>query len=576
MKELCTLLAPAFWSMRNSIVRFDRSFYKKVFFYFLSCGLFLFLVTSLMNAGMRRLQSLSSDVFNVLLVKGYSLIFVIIFFIQIVDGFVVSLNTYYQSRDLEGLITSPVSRTALFFSRLFETHIKASWMLVIFGVPLLVSSGLLYHAGFSYYIYATVVFAAFSIIPVNIGIIMTMVVSSLFSVRRFKKLLVSTCIVVVVLLVTLLRVLKPERFVNPELFANLTLFISELRTPSFILLPSRWLSDSLFAFLRGSFNFDALIVLVLLFLTSYVTSILLLGIFKKCHYKGWTLLQEGDIILRGKVARARGSLTFPGRQAVGSVIGTLSKVIGVQSAVLVKKDFLSQLRDAQNVHQVLIIVSLISVYLFSVASLPLNWEGYAVQLKYIISFFNLGLVLIIVAAICSRLVYPVVSSEAISSWIMKTSPMTPKRYVWTKFFFFLIPVFVFSQVLTIFSSFFIGIEGAFRTLIIVTTALLSMSLVSIAVTFGVSELKLGAVANQEQARAGSTAYMFVSVFLILFTLALEIVPIFLYFLKEATKGELTQRGWQVAAMVIVTVLLANLVATLLSIRLGIKRFGKLD
>ena len=70
--------------------------------------------------------------------------------------------------------------------------------------------------------------------------------------------------------------------------------------------------------------------------------------------------------------------------------------------------------------------------------------------------------------------------------------------------------------------------------------------------------------------------MFVSVFLILFTLALEIVPIFLYFLKEATKGEFTQRGWQVAAMVIVTVLLANLVATLLSIRLGIKRFGKLD
>ncbi len=576
MKELCTLLAPAFWSMRNSIVRFDRSFYKKVFFYFLSCGLFLFLVTSLMNAGMRRLQSLSSDVFNVLLVKGYSLIFVIIFFIQIVDGFVVSLNTYYQSRDLEGLITSPVSRTALFFSRLFETHIKASWMLVIFGVPLLVSSGLLYHAGFSYYIYATVVFAAFSIIPVNIGTIMTMFVSSLFSVRRFKKLLVSASIVVVVLLVTLLRVLKPERFVNPELFANLTLFISELRTPSFILLPSRWLSDSLFAFLRGSFNFDALIVLVLLFLTSYVTSILLLGIFKKCHYKGWTLLQEGDIILRGRVARARRSITFPWRQAVGSVIGTLSKAIGVQSAVLVKKDFLSQLRDAQNVHQVLIIGSLISVYLFSVASLPLNWEGYAVQLKYIISFFNLGLVLIIVAAICSRLVYPVVSSEAISSWIMKTSPMTPKRYVWTKFFFFLIPVFVFSQVLTIFSSFFIGIEGAFRTLIIVTTALLSMSLVSIAITFGVSEFKLGAVANQEQVRAGSTAYMFVSVFLILFTLALEIVPIFLYFLKEATKGEFTQRGWQVAAMVIVTVLLANLVATLLSIRLGIKRFGKLD
>ena len=226
IKELCILLAPVFWSIKNDFIRFDRSFYKKIFFYTVSSGIFIFLITKLLSIGMTKLQNLSSDVFNVLLIKGYSLIFIIIFFVQIFNGLVISLNTYYQSKEMEVLLTSPVNRTSLFFSKLFETHIKASWMLIIFGIPLLISSGLLYHTSLIYYVYSLSLFAAFSIIPVNIGIGITIFLSNIFHIRRLKKYLLSTGIVAVVLLVTLLRIFKPERFVNPELFANLTLFIS--------------------------------------------------------------------------------------------------------------------------------------------------------------------------------------------------------------------------------------------------------------------------------------------------------------------------------------------------------------
>ena len=572
MKELYILLAPVFWSIKNDFIRFDRSFYKKIFFYTVSSGIFIFIITKLLSIGMVKLQNLSADVFNVLLIKGYSLIFMLIFFMQIVNGLVISLNTYYQSKELEVLLTSPVNRTSLFFSRLFETHIKASWMLIIFGIPLLISSGLLYHTSLIYYVYSLSLFAAFSIIPVNIGIGITIFLSNIFHIRRLKKYLLSTGIVAVVLLVTLLRIFKPERFVNPELFANLTLFISEIKTPSFILLPNRWLSESLFNYLGKSFSSNTLIFISLLCLTSYITTVFLQIIFKRHHYRGWGLLQEGDNTLKGE--RLQASLITPAVKGtmISKFVGPLMRMLDTQSRMFIKKDLLYQIRDEKNIHQILILLSLIIVYLFSIASLPLNWDYYAVQLKYIISFFNLGLILIIIASLCSRLVYPAVVSEGNFLWIIKTSPITPKRYIRTKFLFFFIPIFALGQLLTIVSTFSIGTEKIFILLEVITTALLTFSLVGLAVVFSISDLK----SVKEQTKTGSTAYMLISVFLILFTLTLEVIPVFLYFLKEAGKGAFTLTAWIAIGVMISVLFLVNLAVTILSIRLSMKKIGNLQ
>jgi len=576
MKGLSILLAPVFWSIKNDIIRFKRSFYKKTFFYILTSCVFIFLITKLLSIGIAKLQNLSPDVFSVLFIKGYSLIFMLIFFTQVLNGFVISQGTYYQSGDLEVLFTSPVNRTSLFFSRLFETHVKASWMLVIFGIPLLVSSGLLYHANFFYYFYSFLLFIAFSTIPVNTGIGITIFLSSIFHIRRMKRFLFSTGIVAVVLLVIMFRIFRPERFVNPELFANLTLFISEIETPFFILLPNRWLSESIFDFLSKTLSSSTLIFVSLLFLTSYITTLFLLMIFKKYHYRGWGLLQEGGIILRERPHAAQ-ITTGVKEIRIPEFLDPLTRMLDTQSRMLIKKDLLYQIRDVKNIHQILIILSLIIVYLFSIASLPLNWEDYAVQLKYIVSFFNLGLILIIIASLCLRFVYPATLSEGSSLWIIKTSPMKPKRFIRAKFLFFFIPIFLVGQVFTVSSSLFIGIERTFILLKVVTTTLLSFSLVSMAIAFGISDLRHAlADTSQEQTRTGSTAYMLISVLLILFTLTSEIVPVFLYFLREVKEGAFTQMAWIAIGVGIFVLLLVNSFITFFSVRLGIKNIDKIQ
>lgn len=113
MKALILLLSPIFWSIKNDLLRFSKSFYIKTFLYALSGIVFIFLVTMLLNAGMDNLEGLSPEVFNLLLTKGYSLIFLIVFFIQIINGAIMSLDKYYQAQELEVLFTSPVNRTSL-------------------------------------------------------------------------------------------------------------------------------------------------------------------------------------------------------------------------------------------------------------------------------------------------------------------------------------------------------------------------------------------------------------------------------------------------------------------------------
>jgi ABC-2 type transport system permease protein len=475
---------------------------------------------------------------------------------------------------MEVLFTSPVSRNALFFSRLIDVHFKASWMLIIFGIPLVVASGVFYHASLLFYGPALILLAAFSALSVNTGAALSLLISSVIHVRRMKKVLVSAGVIAGVVLVTLLRILRPERFVNPELFANLTLFITEIRAPSFILLPNRWLSESLVALAGKSPGSTALMFSGLLLLTAYVTTLFLLPIFRKYHYRGWAMLQEGDFIRAGKGPRA-GKSAPPGKEPVIiSAAQRVFSVFGTRNVTLMRKDFLSQIRDAGNVHQLLIVAFLIGIYLFSIASLPLNWVGYRVQLKYVISFFNLGLILIIIASLCSRLVYPAMVSEGISFWILKTSPLTSKRYIWTKFFFFLVPLFVVGQLLTVSSSLLIGIEKPLIMLKCITVAVVSFTLVGMTIAFGVSDLRNAMADSGKEGRSGSTVQMIASVFLILFTLVLEIIPVFLYFLKEVKQGAFNQKAWIIIGVVVLAVFLINLFVTGFSIRLSMKTIEK--
>jgi ABC-2 type transport system permease protein len=557
------------WSVKNDILRFDRSFYKKTFFYILLSLAFMLLFTMILTMGMMKLQTLSVEVFSVLVIKGFSLVFLIISFMQVINGFVMSFNKYYQSRELDLLFTSPVSRISLFFSRLLQTHLKTSWMFIVFGIPLLAALGLHFQTGPLYYLCSMIALISFSIIPVNIGIGITIVLAGIFHIKRLKKFVFFAGVISVIGIIMLLRLFKPERFVNPEAFASLKIFLSELRTPSYILFPNRWLSETLFNVLEKNYAYT-LLFLSLLVLTAYVTVFLLMKVYKGFHYRGWSRLQ-GEGVSGGTRRKGRSEAFYL------KGVRALSAFFDRQSSALFIKDILYQFHDIKNIQQNLILLSLIVVYLFSIASLPLNWEEYGVQLQYTISFFNLGLILVIIASLCSKLVYPAIVTAGDSLWIIKTSPITSKRYIWTKFFFLFLPIFILGQLLTVFSSVFVHVEKTIFSLNVLTTTLMCFSLVGLAISFGINDLKrITKGSAGEEIKTGNTFYMITSVLFIVFILFLELIPLYLYFLKEAEEVVFTQKTWLLIGTVIAVLFLVNIITTAVSMHLNLRRFDDIQ
>jgi ABC-2 type transport system permease protein len=296
-------------------------------------------------------------------------------------------------------------------------------------------------------------------------------------------------------------------------------------------------------------------------------------IYKKYHYRGWSLLQGGGIISKSESERPSDAGRLANKTIYSRLVQKLLSPLGIQRLMLLKKDFLYQIRDIKNIHQHLILFSLIIVYLVSISSLPLNWVEYAVMIKYFVLFFNLGLILIIMASLSSKIVYPAIVSEGGFLWVIKASPITSKKYIMTKFIFLFIPILLLGLALTIFSSFFIDVEKVLTCLIIFSTVLLSLSLVSISINFSISDLK-GAIKKSdiEEVKTGNTAYMIISVLFVLFTLALEIIPVYLYFLKESEKIVFVQRTWLIIGGVVLVLLLVNIFVTAFSIHRSIRKF----
>jgi uncharacterized membrane protein (DUF373 family) len=80
---------------------------------------------------------------------------------------------------------------------------------------------------------------------------------------------------------------------------------------------------------------------------------------------------------------------------------------------------------------------------------------------------------------------------------------------------------------------------------------------------------------QEKIKAGNTAHMLVSVFLILVTMLLEVIPVFLYFTREAKQSMFTQKTWMLIGGILFVLFLVNIFITLLSMHLGIKKTSRL-
>jgi ABC-2 type transport system permease protein len=449
--------------------------------------------------------------------KLLGLVFVSFFAILLLSNIITALSSFFLARDLDLLASAPVDWLELYGAKLLETLLHSSWMVALMAVPILTAYGYVYHGGVGFLLVAFGTFLPYLVIPAVLGAALTLVLVNVFPARRTRDILSVVAVLSAAGLVLLFRLLRPERLARPEGLRSLVDFIALLRTPTSPFLPSDWVQRAIMGYLTG--DPDPL-PFYLLWTTAAALVVMGAMLHRALYTTGFSKAQES--------ARswARGGIMT----AVG---GWLLAPFGVLRRELVFKELRVFFRDTTQWSQLILLAVLVVVYVFNVKFLPLSGEGITFFLVNVIPFLNLGLSGFVLASIAARFIFPAVSVEGRTLWLLKSSPLPMHALLWSKFWTGTLPLLVLA----------LGIVGVTDALLGVSEFIFAVSIFSITfMTFAVAGLALGLgvifprydseSAAQIPTSFGGLVFMMLSVLLIGGVVLLEARPVYLYLSAE--------------------------------------------
>jgi ABC-2 type transport system permease protein len=342
-------------------------------------------------------------------------------------------------------------------------------MVALMMVPILAAYGVVYDGGLVYVGVATASLIGFFLIPAVVGSAVTLLLVNVFPARRARDLLALIGLFAAAGVILLFRLLRPEQIVSPEGFNSLVDFIAALQTPGSVWLPSEWAAEAIMAPLRSRPDWFPLFLL-----TSTAAGLVVVGAWLHGRYfpEGYSRAQEGAS-LKEAVSRR------------GSRLDTLMRMLSPSTRALVVKDIRTFFRDTTQWSQLILLGVLVIVYVYNIRVLPL-FTGVEIGffLVNVISFLNLGLAGFVLAAIAARFLFPTVSLEGRTLWLLRSSPLFLRRLIWSKYWVNVVPLLVVALVLTAGTNHILEVGSFVMVLSLVTITGMTFAIAALALGFG--------------------------------------------------------------------------------------------
>jgi len=207
---------------------------------------------------------------------------------------------------------------------------------------------------------------------------------------------------------------------------------------------------------------------------------------------------------------------------------------------LLIKDLKIFLRDVSQWSQLLLLLALVLLYLYNFRVLDLSKIPYMSGfLKNIYAFINLGMAGMVMATVAVRFAFPEVSAEGASFWIIRTSPITLRDFLWSKFWTAFVPVLVLTEVLTIAANEFLGVDPFLKVVSALAIVFMTLALVGLAVGLGARYPRFGADPSQVAGSYGGVAFMMQAVLFVIVIIALLGWPSSIYLVSPLRHSPLS-------------------------------------
>ena len=477
------------------------------------------------------------------------------------SGVVASLSTFFLSEDLRLILAAPIASRRLFLARFARTLAQASWMVVVFLLPVLAGVGVAKCAPWLFIATATLTVVPFVVIPVALGSAVTLLLVNVFPARRARDILMLMGLVFAMSLVVLLRFLQPERLLRVESMPEVTDFFATLQSPITPLLPSFWAGEALFAGLQGASDW---LHIAALWSTAAAAIVVVGWAFERWHFAGFSKSQEAR---KARFAQWR----------------TLDRVVAVLPLSQVRKHLLLKdlkvfLRDVSQWSQLLLLCALMLVYLYNFRVLDLERIPYmSGLLKNAYAFLNLAMAGFVMATVTVRFVFPAVSAEGAAFWIIRTAPISMRDFLWSKFWTGLVPVLVLSEVLIVAGNELLGVDPFLKRMSAAAILFWAFALVGLATGLGARYPRFTADnASQIAGSYGGVAFMIVAVLFILVNIVLLGWPSSVYLFAQFGNRVLTT-GQEIFIVAMFAAAAVVSIATFLGgMRAGVRALQEMD
>ncbi len=397
--------------------------------------------------------------------------FVVFLAMLFLSSVITSLSTFYRSREVDFLMSKPISMDTIFSSKLVDGILYSSWATVLAGVPIMMAFGSVQRASFIFYPVAVAVLIGFVLIPTGIGVTVLITVARFFPRLRRSHVRVLSIFIVILAVAIGIWATKPGGFRLPTTanVEELDAYLAELVSLSSPFLPSTWVVQALDAATSDRLGESFFLVFVL-WSSGMAAIVITLVTASGLYRQGWHSSTEASTKARRRPIRRFWALnTAPAWRA---------------PIALVEKDIKVFTRDPTQWAQAVILIALLGIYVASLSRQTVYLQN--VFWHTVIAFTNLAFTGYVLATLSIRFVFPSISLEGATYWVLRSSPLSMRRLVLGKLAISFAAWVVLAETLVVVSNLILG-TGPVIT-VVAAGAVLFVTLAVVCISIG-----LGAV-----------------------------------------------------------------------------------
>jgi ABC-2 type transport system permease protein len=239
---------------------------------------------------------------------------------------------------------------------------------------------------------------------------------------------------------------------------------------------------------------------------------------------------------------------------------------------LVLKEIRLFFRDTTQWSQLILLGVLVLVYVFNIKFLPLRGDGMTFFLMNVVPFLNLVLAGFVLASVAARFIFPGVSLEGRTFWLLRSSPMSMRELLWSKFWVGTLPLLVLALAIVGVTDVLLQVTPFMMIVSIFTITFMTLAVAGLALGFGTVFPQFDTEnAAQIPTSFGGLIFMMSSIALIGLVIVLEARPVYTYLSAQAF-GEATDPLEMVLGFGLAVVVCG--VATLVPIETAVRRLER--